>query len=153
MRSQPVATFISRPADGRLSRSVSLSRSGGPRRSFLLANSAPLGRLRGQFGDWQGVPVMPTYHPAYLLRTPSAKAQVWEDLKLVINRLAELVERAFCTPGFCAACLTKGIRDDPLLFRRKELVRSCVLWCWLLGDLASLGGSARGQHRRDRAAH
>ena len=32
------------------------------------------GRLRGQFGDWHGVPVMPTYHPAYLLRTPSAKA-------------------------------------------------------------------------------
>ena len=56
---------------------------------FLLANSAPLGRLRGQFGDWQGVAVMPTYHPAYLLRTPSAKAQVWDDLKLVILRLVE----------------------------------------------------------------
>ncbi len=56
---------------------------------FLLNNNAPLGRLRGQFGDWRGVPVMPTYHPAYLLRTPSAKAQVWEDLKLVILRLAE----------------------------------------------------------------
>ncbi|HNF99761.1 MAG TPA: uracil-DNA glycosylase family protein, partial [Pseudomonadota bacterium] len=56
---------------------------------FLLRNNAPLGRLRGQFGDWNGTAVMPTYHPAYLLRTPSAKAQVWEDLKLVIMRLAE----------------------------------------------------------------
>ena len=66
---------------------------------FLLENSAPLGRLRGQFGDWQGVPVMPTYHPAYLLRTPSAKAQVWEDLKLVINRLAELSSAASARPA------------------------------------------------------
>lgn len=57
---------------------------------FLLQNAAPLGRLRGQFGSWQGVPVMPTYHPAYLLRTPSAKGQVWDDLKLVILKLAEL---------------------------------------------------------------
>ncbi len=56
---------------------------------FLLQNAAPLGRLRGQFGDWHGVPVMPTYHPAYLLRTPSAKASVWDDLKLVILKLAE----------------------------------------------------------------
>lgn len=56
---------------------------------FLLRNNAPLGRLRGQFGDWNGTAVMPTYHPAYLLRTPSAKAQVWEDLKLVIMRLTE----------------------------------------------------------------
>jgi DNA polymerase len=56
---------------------------------FLLQNNAPLGRLRGQFGVFRGVPVMPTYHPAYLLRAPSAKAQVWEDLKLVISRLAE----------------------------------------------------------------
>ncbi len=65
---------------------------------FLLANSAPLGRLRGQFGDWQGVPVMPTYHPAYLLRTPSAKAQVWDDLKLVILRLVEQLSAS--PPGF-----------------------------------------------------
>ena len=48
--------------------------------AVLLRNNAPLGRLRGQFGDWNGTAVMPTYHPAYLLRTPSAKAQVWEDL-------------------------------------------------------------------------
>lgn len=60
---------------------------------FLLQNAAPLGRLRGQFGDWHGVPVMPTYHPAYLLRTPSAKASVWDDLKLVIGKLAELSNR------------------------------------------------------------
>lgn len=56
---------------------------------FLLHNNAPLGRLRGQFGVFRGVPVLPTYHPAYLLRTPSAKTQVWEDLKLVIARLSD----------------------------------------------------------------
>ena len=43
---------------------------------------------RGTWGAWSGVPVMPTYHPAYLLRTPEMKRPVWEDLQKVMQRLA-----------------------------------------------------------------
>ena len=49
----------------------------------LLSQDLAMGRLRGQVHDWQGIPVVPTYHPAYLLRTPEAKAKTWEDLLLV----------------------------------------------------------------------
>ncbi|MDQ6651291.1 MAG: uracil-DNA glycosylase [Acidobacteriota bacterium] len=44
-------------------------------------------RVRGQFQDYQGVKVMPTFHPAYLLRDPSKKQQTWEDLKKVRDYL------------------------------------------------------------------
>ena len=54
---------------------------------YLLRSTAPISGLRGQFAAWEGIPVMPTYHPAYLLRTPSAKRQVWEDLQKVIEAL------------------------------------------------------------------
>jgi DNA polymerase len=57
---------------------------------YMLNTGAPISRLRGQFTEWNGIPVMPTYHPAYLLRTPSAKQQVWEDLKQVIDLLGRL---------------------------------------------------------------
>lgn len=55
---------------------------------YLLRTSTAISSLRGQFTEWEGIPVMPTYHPAYLLRTPSAKRQVWEDLQMVIDALA-----------------------------------------------------------------
>jgi len=42
---------------------------------------------RGTWGEYQGVPVMPTYHPAYLLRNAEMKRPVWEDLQKVIQRL------------------------------------------------------------------
>ena len=42
---------------------------------------------RGRWGEFRGVPVMPTYHPAYLLRSPEMKKSVWEDLQLVMERL------------------------------------------------------------------
>jgi DNA polymerase len=45
------------------------------------------GPWRGRFGAWRGVPVMPTYHPAFLLRSPEFKRTVWEDLQLVMGRL------------------------------------------------------------------
>jgi DNA polymerase len=51
---------------------------------------APISALRGKFHEYQGIKVMPTYHPAYLLRTPSAKRQVWEDLQLVMAELERL---------------------------------------------------------------
>jgi uracil-DNA glycosylase family 4 len=44
-------------------------------------------RVRGQFQDYQGVKVMPTFHPAYLLRDPSKKQETWEDLKKVRDYL------------------------------------------------------------------
>ena len=46
----------------------------------LLGSDAPLGKLRGQVHDWHGVPLVVTYHPAYLLRQPQAKAEAWDDL-------------------------------------------------------------------------
>jgi DNA polymerase len=42
---------------------------------------------RGSWGEYQGVPVMPTYHPAFLLRSPEMKRPVWEDLQKVMERL------------------------------------------------------------------
>jgi DNA polymerase len=43
--------------------------------------------LRGKFVDYKGIPVMCTYHPAYLLRNPSAKKDVWEDMKVLLRRM------------------------------------------------------------------
>lgn len=45
------------------------------------------GAWRGLWGSYEGMPVMPTYHPAYLLRSPEQKRIVWDDLKLVMARL------------------------------------------------------------------
>jgi DNA polymerase len=47
----------------------------------------PAGRWRGIWGEWRGVPVMPTYHPAFLLRSPQFKKPVWEDLQEVLRLL------------------------------------------------------------------
>src|ERR1700687_5496244 len=58
----------------------------------LLATDAPLGRLRGQvhrFGELN-TPLVVTYHPAYLLRTPSDKRKAWEDLKFARSVFREL---------------------------------------------------------------
>ena len=49
----------------------------------LLETKVPIGKLRGQFHDYLGTKVMPTFHPAYLLRDPHKKREVWEDMKLV----------------------------------------------------------------------
>jgi DNA polymerase len=43
--------------------------------------------VRGQWLDYQGIKLMPTYHPAYLLRTPAAKKDVWNDMKKVMTEL------------------------------------------------------------------
>lgn len=53
----------------------------------LLETEAPIGRLRGKFFDYQGIPVLCTYHPAYLLRNPAAKAQVWDDMQLLMREM------------------------------------------------------------------
>ena len=53
----------------------------------LLNTTQSISRMRGNFYKWRGCQVLATYHPAYLLRTPSAKKQVWEDMKLILAEL------------------------------------------------------------------
>jgi uracil-DNA glycosylase family 4 len=55
----------------------------------LLRTEVPIGVLRGRFHTYQGIPLMPTYHPAYLLRNPGAKKQVWEDVQLIMKKLKD----------------------------------------------------------------
>lgn len=55
----------------------------------LLGSDAPVGRLRGRLHDLDGIPLVVTYHPAYLLRSPSQKQKSWDDLCLAMTVLAE----------------------------------------------------------------
>ena len=54
-----------------------------------LFNITGITRMRGKFLDYNGTPAMPTFHPAYLLRNPSAKAEVWKDLQMVMKILGK----------------------------------------------------------------
>ncbi|MCI4428789.1 MAG: uracil-DNA glycosylase [Burkholderiales bacterium] len=51
----------------------------------LLRSDEPVGRLRGRVHRYQGVPLIVTYHPAYLLRNPEDKARAWDDLCLAVE--------------------------------------------------------------------
>lgn len=53
----------------------------------LLRTRTPISRLRGVWTDYQGIPLMPTFHPAYLLRNPGDKRLVWRDIQQVMARL------------------------------------------------------------------
>lgn len=53
----------------------------------LLETKVPIGKLRGHFHDYRGTKVMPTFHPAYLLRDPHKKRDVWDDMKKVRDYL------------------------------------------------------------------
>lgn len=53
----------------------------------LLNTTTAIGRLRGRLHDYQGIKVLCTYHPAYLLRNPSAKRQVWEDMQFLMAEM------------------------------------------------------------------
>ena len=53
----------------------------------LLKSSEPIGRLRGRVHQYEGVPVIVSYHPAYLLRTPTDKGKAWADLCLAMQTL------------------------------------------------------------------
>ncbi|CAG0941235.1 partial Type-4 uracil-DNA glycosylase, partial [Candidatus Brocadiaceae bacterium] len=55
----------------------------------LLNIKSPVGTLRGKFHDYKSIPMMVTFHPAYLLRNPNDKAKVWEDMKKVRDLLGE----------------------------------------------------------------
>lgn len=63
---------------------------GKPAAHLILKTRAPIGALRGRFQRYRGIPVMPTFHPAYLLRSPERKADTWKDLKKVIAELRRL---------------------------------------------------------------
>jgi DNA polymerase len=63
---------------------------GRPAANTLLGTDAPISTLRGRFHDRNGIKVMPTFHPAYLLREPDRKRDAWADLKLVMAELARL---------------------------------------------------------------
>lgn len=51
----------------------------------LLRDQTPITRMRGLWREYQGIPLMPTFHPAYLLRTPGEKKLAWSDLKQVMK--------------------------------------------------------------------
>jgi DNA polymerase len=53
----------------------------------LLGCKDPISRLRGRFFEYRGVPLLPTFHPSYLLRSPEEKRTAWKDLQLVMQRL------------------------------------------------------------------
>jgi len=77
---------------------------GRPAAQTLLVTNVPIGRLRGEFQDFPPPPLahlglprcklMPTFHPAYLLRSPGEKAKAWEDLKQVMRELGIPIPQA-----------------------------------------------------------
>ena len=74
----------------------------------LLGKTIGITRLRGKWRTYRGTPLMPTYHPAYLLRNQasSEKRRVWEDMLQVMERLAlpiseKLEELFFIGSAFC----------------------------------------------------
>jgi uracil-DNA glycosylase len=55
----------------------------------LLHDATPISRLRGKWREYEGVKLMPTFHPAYLLRSPAEKKPAWEDLQLVMKEFGK----------------------------------------------------------------
>lgn len=53
----------------------------------LLKNREPLFRLRGKFHNFQGIPLMPSFHPSFLIKQPEMKKAAWHDLKMIQSRL------------------------------------------------------------------
>jgi uracil-DNA glycosylase family 4 len=54
----------------------------------LLKSEVSISELRGKFYDYHGIPLMPTFHPAYLLHNPSQKKIVWEDIQKIMQKLS-----------------------------------------------------------------
>ena len=59
----------------------------------LLRTKEPISKLRGRFHAYEGIPLLPTFHPAYLLRNPHEKRTVWEDMKLLQKEYCRLTGR------------------------------------------------------------
>ena len=53
----------------------------------VIETQAPISKIRGHFREKNGLKIMPTFHPSYLLRNPEMKRHVWEDLKLVMQEM------------------------------------------------------------------
>jgi DNA polymerase len=69
---------------------------GRPSTQLLLRTRAPISALRGKFQEYRGIRVMPTFHPAFLLRSPERKREAWDDLRAV---MAELDRLGVAAPG------------------------------------------------------
>lgn len=63
---------------------------GRPAACTLLGRDVPISSVRGQWHEYRGVRLMPTFHPAYLLREPAKKREAWSDLKMVMAELERL---------------------------------------------------------------
>lgn len=61
--------------------------------SALLKTKTPLSKLRGRFHDYHGIPLLVSYHPAYLLRNPNEKKTAWQDLQLLQREYTRLTGR------------------------------------------------------------
>lgn len=67
---------------------------GRPASQTLLDTRTAISRLRGQWSQFEGIDVMPTFHPSYLLRSPDQKRPVWEDMQAVVKKMGrELPKR------------------------------------------------------------
>jgi DNA polymerase len=66
---------------------------GGCAATNLLQSTLSLGRLRGRFHEYRGIPVLVTYHPAFLLphRSPEKKREVWDDMKMLMQRMGRTI--------------------------------------------------------------
>ena len=53
----------------------------------LLGTQEPITRMRGRFFDWHGIKLMPTFHPAYVLRNPADKKLVWADVQIIMKEI------------------------------------------------------------------
>jgi DNA polymerase len=60
----------------------------------LLGTTVAIGRLRGRFHTYQGIPVLATYHPAFLLRSPNMKKEVWADMKMLLAKMGRPVPQS-----------------------------------------------------------
>jgi DNA polymerase len=68
---------------------------GGTAAQHLLGTTAPLGKLRGRVHSYKGIPVVCTYHPAFLLphRQPGKKKDVWEDMQMMLTRMGRSIPK------------------------------------------------------------
>jgi uracil-DNA glycosylase family 4 len=62
---------------------------GKPAANALLGNQAPISALRGNWHEFNGVPLLPMFHPAFLLRSPERKGQAYQDLKTLVKALQQ----------------------------------------------------------------
>lgn len=65
----------------------------------LLNTEIPISKLRGKFYNYKDIKLMPTYHPAYLLRNPEDKKDVWKDMQLIVRELGPMALRVVNNKG------------------------------------------------------